>query len=47
MAKKPLSQHLRAVNMLKCPKNCLNLHCSIFVIFFDHSEMKSAWKILF
>ena len=47
MAKKPLSQHLWAVNMLKGPKDCLNLHGSIFLRFFDHSEMESALKIRF
>ena len=28
------------VNMLKGPKDFLNLHGSTFVIFFDHSEGK-------
>ena len=45
--KSPLSEHLWTVHMLKGPKNCLNLHGSIFVIFFDHSERKLAQKILF
>ena len=30
--------------MLKSPKDCLNLHCSIFVIFFAQSEKKLAQK---
>ena len=42
-----MSEHLWKVNMLNGPKDCLNLQGSIFVIFFDHSEMKSAPKILF
>ena len=29
------------------PKHCLNINGSIFVIFFDHSERKSAPNILF
>ena len=40
MAKKPLSEHLFPVNMLKAPNHCLNLHCSIFIRFFDHSKKK-------
>ena len=40
-------EHLSTVKMLKDPKHCLNLHGSIFVIFFDHSERKSAPKTLF
>ena len=35
------------VMMLKGPKDCLNLHGSIFVLFFDHSEGKSARNALF
>ena len=31
MTKKPLSEHLWTVNMLKYPKDCLNLHGSIFL----------------
>ena len=45
--KSPVSEHLWTVNMLKGPKHCINLHGSIFVIFFDHSERKSARKTLF
>ena len=41
------SEHLWTVNMLKEQKECLNLHGSIFVIFFDDSENKSAQRILF
>ena len=46
-AKKPLPQHLWPVKMLKRPKDCLNLHGSIFVIFFDHSKMKWGQEIQF
>ena len=35
------------VNILKGPKECLNVHGSIFVIFFVQSESKSALKIMF
>ena len=42
-----LSEHLWTIKMLKRPKHCINLHCSIFARFFDHSETKSATKILF
>ena len=42
-----LSEHLWAVNLLKGQKDCLNLNSSIFVIYFDHSEIKSAKKIRF
>ena len=35
--KSPVSEHLGKVNMLKSPKDFLNLHRSFFVIFFDHS----------
>ena len=34
-----MSEHLYTVNMLKGPNDCLNLHGSIFVIFF-----LSLWK---
>ena len=47
MPKSPVSEHLWTVNMLKGPKDCLNLRGSIFVMFFDHSERKSAPKIMF
>ena len=33
MAKKPVSEHLWAVNILKGPKHCLYRQWSIFVIF--------------
>ena len=46
-AKSHVSEHLLTVNMLKAPKYCINVHRSIFVIFFDHSEKKSARKICF
>ena len=39
-------EHLLTVNILKGSKLFLNLRGSIFVIFFDHSERKSARKIL-
>ena len=40
-------EHRRTVNILKCPKHCLNLHGSIFVMFLGLSEKNSARKILF
>ena len=43
----PVSEHLFIVNMFKDPKDYLNLHGSIFVIFFVQSERKSGPKILF
>ena len=45
--KRPVSQHLWTVNMLKGAKHCLNLQGSIFVKFLDHSERKSDPEILF
>ena len=48
--KSPVSEHLWTVNMLKGlkgPNHFLNLHSSIFDIFFDHSEKKSARKTVF
>ena len=45
--KNSVSEHIWTVNMLKGPKHCLNINGSIFVIFFDHSEKKSAPNILF
>ena len=45
--KSPVSEHLWTVNMLKCPKVYLNFHGTIFVTYFDHSERKSARKVLF
>ena len=45
--KSPVSEHLRTVNMLKNTKDCLNLHGSIFFVFSDHSERKSAPKFCF
>ena len=45
--KSPVSAHLWTVNMLKWAKKCLDLHGNIFVIFFDHSERKSAPKNIF
>ena len=45
--KSPVSEHLWTLNILKGPKHCKNLHGSIFITFFDHSERKSARKYLF
>ena len=42
-----MSEHLWTANLLKGPKDNINLHATIFVIFFDHSEWKSAPKALF
>ena len=47
MPKKPSVRTLMDGQHVTGPKDCLNLHGSIFVIFFDHSEMKSALKIIF
>ena len=47
----PVSEYLWRVNMLKGPKDkqseYANMHGRIFLSFFDHSERKSAEKILF
>ena len=32
-----MSEHLWNVNMLRCPKHCLNNHGSILALFFDQS----------
>ena len=40
--KNPVSEHLWTVNILTIPKQCLKLHSSIFVTFFDLSERKSV-----
>ena len=45
--KSSVSEHFWTVNMLKGPKDSLNLHETIFVIFSGHSERKSAQKIMF
>ena len=42
-----MSEHLWIVNMLKGPKDYLNLHGIILLILFDHSQRKSAQKIPF
>ena len=42
-----VSEQLWTVSMLKGPKDNLNLHGSIFAIFFVQSETRSAQKILF
>ena len=39
-----VSEHLWTVNMLRGPKHCLNQHGSVFVVFFDQDERKSAQK---
>ena len=41
-----MSENLWMVSRIKGPKDCLNLHGNIFVIFFDHSEGKPATEIL-
>ena len=46
MPKKPRVRTFLRVNMLKALKNCLNLHGSIFILFFDDSEITSDRKIL-
>ena len=40
--KSAVSENLWMVNIIKGPKDSLNLHGSIFVTFVDHSEGKSA-----
>ena len=45
--KSPVPENVLTVNMLKGPEDCLNLQESIFVIFIDDYEKKSARKILF
>ena len=42
-----VSEHLWTVTMLKVPKDCLNLHGSIFVIFFDNFEKNQLEKFCF
>ena len=42
-----MSEHLWTVNMLKDPKDLLNLRGSIFVKFFDHSDRKLPQKNTF
>ena len=44
--KRPASQHLSTVNMLRCPKHCLNKDGSVFVAIFDKYEKKWAREIL-
>ena len=44
--KRPVSEQLWTVNVLKGPKSFLNMHASIFDIFFDDFERKSVRKIL-
>ena len=45
--KSRVSEHLWTVIMLKGPKHFIDLDASVFVIFLDHSERKSARKNLF
>ena len=47
MPEKPCVRTFMDGQHVKGPKDCLNLHGSILVKFFDHSESKSAQKILF
>ena len=47
MPKKTRVRTLMESEHFKGSKDCLNLQTSIFLIFFYHSEMKSARKILF
>ena len=47
MLKKPASERLWTVNILKGLNHWLNLHGSVFVIFFDNSEIKSPRETLF
>ena len=42
--KATVSEHLWTVKIFKGLNQCLNLHGSICVIFFDYSERKSAHK---
>ena len=46
MRKKPNVKTLMDSQHVKGSKHCLNLHASIFVIFFDHSEKISPRKVL-
>ena len=39
--------HLWTMNMLKCLKNVLNLHGSIFFTFFDHLEKNQVENFCF
>ena len=45
--KSPVLKYLWTVNISEGPKHCLNLHRSVFVVFFDHSQKNSARKTLF
>ena len=45
--KSPVSEHFWTVNILKSSKQCLNLHGSIFVKFFDHSVRNQLQKFCF
>ena len=38
--KSAVSEHLWTVNIIKAPKDYFNVHGTIFVIFFYHSETK-------
>ena len=46
-SKIPMSEHLSRVNMLKDPKDCLDMHGGIFLVFRDHYDRNSARKICF
>ena len=41
-----VSEHLWTAKKLNGPKDCLNLHGSISVRFFDHSERKPVQKFV-
>ena len=45
--KSPVSEHLWTVNMLKCPKDCLSLHGSIFLIFLITLKENQLHKFCF
>ena len=47
MPKKPRGRIVIDSQMLKSPKGGLNLHGSIFVIFFDQPEGKPTGRVLF
>ena len=44
MPKNPRVRKLMAGQHVKGSESCLTLHGSIFMIFFDHSEVKISWK---
>ena len=38
-----VSEQLWTVNILKNPKRCINLHCSIFVMFLDRFDRNALF----